>query len=204
MRRKVSSDNALHKEITVGVLAVLLILAGGTAWAVKDANRIQLKEDESAKQEEPQKAKPLDPFSDLVRMQREMERLFDRTLNPYSAFPDFEYAFGQETVQPIDIRERADAFVVEMDLPGIDKADISIEVRDRVLSVSGNRTESVKKQKDEEYLLQERTRNACSREVVLPQSVRADAVEAVFKDGVLTITLPKAEQKQAAHRIEIN
>jgi HSP20 family protein len=203
MQHKVISDNSIRREITVGVLAVILILGSGTAWAVKDAAKGKQKQDESSQKEPPPAANQPDPFSDLVRMQQEMERLFNSTLNPYSAFPDFDYAFGQEKIQPMDLRERPDAFVVQMDLPGMNKSDISIEVKDRVLSINGERAESMEKQKDEEYLLQERTRNAFSREVVLPKSVKVDAVEAEYKEGVLTITLPKAQKEKTAKSIKI-
>jgi HSP20 family protein len=203
MERKVISDRMIIREITVGILAALLILGGGTAWAAKDAGKIRLKKNDSAQQDPEQQANEPDPFSDLIRIQREMNRLFSSTLNPYSAFPSFDYAFSQETVQPVDIRERPGAFVVQMDLPGMDKTNIAIEVKDRILTVSGERKESVEKREDETYLLQERTSNMFSREVVLPRSVAADAVEAVYKDGVLTITLPKTEENQAAHKIKI-
>jgi HSP20 family protein len=205
MNEQGTSRKAIRNEIIGGTMLALLLLGGGMAWAGKDGKKIQLKKDEPAQQEQkvqdPQQQP--DPFRDLFNLQREMNRLFGSTLSPYSGFPEFEAVFDQEFQQAMDLRERPDDFVVQMDLPGLAKSDISIEVRDRVLIVSGERSESQEKKKDEKVIMQERSLNAFSREIVLPKDVKADEVAAEYKDGVLTITLPKAEKDQEARKIEI-
>ncbi len=205
MKKQRISEKAIHREIVVGAMAALLLLGGSMAWAGKHGGKIQLKKDEPAKQEQPSKEslqKP-DPFRDLFNLRQEMDRIFGNTLYPYSAFPEFEAVFEQELQQAMDLRERPDAFVIQMDLPGLQKSDISIEVKDHVLMVSAERRETLKKRKDEKMIIRERSLNAFSREVVLPKSVNADGVVAEYKVGVLTITLPKAEKDQGARKIEI-
>jgi HSP20 family protein len=91
-----------------------------------------------------------------------------------------------------------------MDLPGLEKSDIYIEVKERVLAISGSRKQSTEKKKDEKILMQERSISSFSREVVLPKSVDTDAVSAEYKNGVLTITLPKIEKDREARKIKIN
>lgn len=200
---KTTSYKVVKREIVIGTIAVLVLLAGSMAWAGKKDGKIQVNKDKTAKQEQKKDAQQLDPFQDLVRMQQQMERLFDSTLNPYSGLPEFDYAFEEPEILPLDLRERPDAFIVQMDLPGLEKKDISIEVKDRILTVSGERKTTTKKQQKEKILMQERTLNSFSRELVLSKNVKVDAVTAEYKDGVLTITLPKTEVDQESHQIEI-
>jgi HSP20 family protein len=205
MKKHMPSEKTIHREIVTGVITVLLLLTGSMAWAGKHDGKMQLKKDEPAQQQEQVQApqQQLNPFRDLFNLQHEMDRLFGSTLNPYSGFPEFEAVFDQELQQAMDLRERPDAFVVLMDLPGMQKSDIAIEVKDHVLMVSGKRQETMKKQEDEKIIMQERSLNSFSREVVLPKSVDADKVTAEYKAGVLTITLPKTEKDQKAQKIEI-
>lgn len=206
MKKQRISEKVIHREIIAGTMAVLLLLGGGMAWAgKKDGKKIQLKKDEPAKQEQkaPEKQQQLDPFRDLYNLQQEMDRLFGSTLNPYWDVPEFEAVIDQDMQQAMDLRENPDAFVVQMDLPGLQKSDISIEVKDHVLTVSGKRQQNQQKKEDEKVILQERSLNSFSREVMLPQSVKADEVTAEYKAGVLTITLPKAVKDQEARKIKV-
>lgn len=205
MKKQRISEKTIQREIIIGTMTVLLLLGSGTVWAKKGDGKIQLKKNEPTKQEQPSKEalqKP-DPFRDLFNLRQEMDQLFGNTLYPYSTFPEFDAVFEQELQQTMDLREQPDAFVIQMDLPGLQKSDISIEVKDHVLAVSAERRETLKKQKDDKMIIQERSLNAFSREVVLPKSVKADEVIAEYKAGVLTITLPKAEKDQGVRKIEI-
>jgi HSP20 family protein len=205
MKKRTYNEKAHRKELAIRTLAVVLLLGGGAVWAEKHDGKIQLKKDDPTRQE-PKAQEPLprlNPFRDLVQMQREMDRLFGSTLLPYSGFPEFDAVLDQNVEQAMDLRERSDVYVLQMDLPGLDKSDIVIEVVDHVLTVSGERKESVEKKDGEKILMQERSSSAFRREVMLPKSVDADKVVAVYKAGVLTITLPKTEQDKGVRKIEI-
>jgi len=198
------NKKSIRAEIVAGTTVVLLLVAGTQVWAGKHGGQIQLKKDAPVLQEQQlqEQRETLDPFRDMLQLQREMERVFGNVLNPYSGFPEFEPMFGRNLQQAMDLRELPDAFVVQMDLPGMDKSDINIEVRDHILTVKAERHQATEK-KDEKILMQERSVNAFSREVVLPQGVDPDAVSAEYKAGVLTITLPKVERDQKIHKVEI-
>ncbi len=204
MKKQGVGKRSLNAGALAAMSVALLLLVGGTAWA-KKGEKIQLKSDaSSAPAAMAPAARQPDPFRDLLMMQREMERMFNSTLSPYSGVPEFEaVADSQVFEQATDLRETPDAFIVEMDLPGLDKSDISIEVKDRVLSVSGQQRKVRKEKKGERILLQERSMSAFSRDIVLPKSVDVDKVEASYKDGVLTITLPKTEKDKAVRKVEI-
>jgi HSP20 family protein len=206
MKQRINQTQMKYTKRTVGILTAVLILAGGWVWAEKNTEKFQPKTDDSATQNPQTQTAPLpslNPFRDMIQLQQEMDRLFGSTLNPYSGFPAFDAVFDQDIKQAMDLRERPDAFVVQMDLPGLDKSDIQIEVVNHLLTVSGERKGSIEKKDDEHVLMQERSVSSFRREVVLPSNVDADHVTAEYKAGVLTITLPKTEQDETTRKIEI-
>lgn len=93
----------------------------------------------------------------------------------------------------IDITEDNDAFVVIADLPGLTKKDISINIKENMLTIGGERTVE-KKDENKNYCRTERRYGAFKRSFQLTDKVIADKITASFKDGVLTIKVPKAEE----------
>jgi HSP20 family protein len=93
---------------------------------------------------------------------------------------------------PVDVRETEDAFVVTAELPGLSREDIQITLENNILRVSGER-KFERDEKQDNYHRIERSYGAFTRSFALPSQVDADRVQAAFKDGVLTITVPKAE-----------
>jgi HSP20 family protein len=106
-----------------------------------------------------------------------------------------------ELAPPIDVRETNDAYVVEIDLPGIESQDVEVLVEGRTLSVRGRFTKEDAREKDG-WLLKERRTGDFVRAIALPGMIDTDGARSVFENGVLTITLPKAAQNRA-RRIEI-
>ena len=107
--------------------------------------------------------------------------------------------FEDGNIPSVDVSETDDAIEVKTDLPGIKSEDIDIEIRNDYLTVSGETTE-VRKTKEgdgRKYHRIERHTGSFSRSVRLPCHVQEDSVEAELKDGVLAITLPKAEEEKA-------
>ena len=93
----------------------------------------------------------------------------------------------------VDIVEDNDAFVVTADLPGLTKKDISINIKENMLTVSGERKSVIKDEK-RNYCRTERCYGAFKRSFQLTDKVLADKITASFKDGVLTVDVPKAEE----------
>ena len=93
----------------------------------------------------------------------------------------------------LDAHEDKDKYVISVDIPGLKKEDISVSVHDGVLSVSGER-KSEKSLTEGTVHRNERYYGKFSRSVSLPAEVRADKVTAAYKDGVLTVEVPKAEE----------
>ena len=97
----------------------------------------------------------------------------------------------------MDLAETEDEFVLKADLPGLSEDDVSIELEDNVLTVSGERKGEHEERKDGYYRV-ERSYGRFSRSLTLPEGVDADAVKASFDHGVLEVHIPKPEAKQAA------
>jgi HSP20 family protein len=119
-------------------------------------------------------------------MKREMDRLFDRFVDELPARP------GLGTWSPaLDVLETADAVVVKAEVPGMDPRDIQLQIQDQTLVLRGEKRQE-KEEKGEQYYRSERSYGAFARLVRLPAPVDPGRATATFKQGLLTVSLPKA------------
>ena len=119
-------------------------------------------------------------------------------------FPFFpsEKAGSNNWSPALDVYDDKEAFTVTLEAAGLKKEDFQISYHDRVLSVAGERQQQ-KEMKDKNCFRRERVFGRFARSVSLPAEVKADAIAASYRDGVLTVTLPKAEAAKPKH-IEVN
>lgn len=129
-----------------------------------------------------------DPWREMMRMQNELSRLFQRTFGPA---PEEEALW----MPAVDISQEGNMLKVRMDLPDVDPNNIDISVVDNTLRVGGKR-ERKEEIKKENYFRAERTYGEFERLVELPEPVKTENVEATYKNGVLEIDLPIAEEKK--------
>ena len=95
----------------------------------------------------------------------------------------------------MDLVEGNDHFLLKADLPGLGEDDVSIEVQDNVLTISGERKAETERKEKGWYRL-ERSFGRFSRSLTLPEGVNADAISAKFDKGVLEVSIPKPEQRK--------
>jgi HSP20 family protein len=133
-----------------------------------------------------------EPMRELASIQNEMNRLFGTVFEP--AQPGNGGAL-RRWMPAMDLVETADQFVLRADLPGLGEEDVSIEVEDSTLTVSGER-KAEHEQSKEGYHRVERAFGAFSRSLTLPEGVDAESVAASFDRGVLEIRIPKPEQRK--------
>jgi len=127
------------------------------------------------------------PWTGMVGLKGEMERRFDRFFEPrWEDAP----ALG-EWAPSLDLSETKDAFVVKAEVPGMDQGDIQVLLQENLLTIKGEKRQE-KMDKDERYHRVERTYGAFTRMLRLPVAVDGSKVDAKFKNGLLTVTLPKA------------
>ena len=131
----------------------------------------------------------LAPWTGMTGLRKEMDRLFDRFLKP--EWPEMPTLGEWEPT--LDVGETKDALTVKAELPGVEQKDIGVSLQDGVLTIKGEK-EAEKEEKDKRYHRVERSYGAFFRSISLPAAVEADKVTATFKDGVLTVTLPKAPE----------
>ena len=127
------------------------------------------------------------PRHDMVSMQQEINRMFSNFFGDHTT-DDYE---AQWTPR-LDVVEDKEHYIVRIDVPGMRKEDVKITLRENILTVRGERTEEVKKD-GESYHIIERRFGKFSRSLTLPTNVQANKIEAKITEGVLAISLPKAE-----------
>ena len=139
-----------------------------------------------------------DPGRDLDTLQGDVNRLFDTFFGHGDAA---QSSAARRWVPAMDLVETDDQLVLRADLPGIDRGDINIEVKDNVLTVSGER-KAEHERKGEGYHRIERSFGRFSRSLGLPRGMDADGVTASFEAGVLEVRLPKPAERKPT-KIEI-
>lgn len=140
----------------------------------------------------PQPPQRWEPFQELEQLQEQMDRLMQGAWSP-------GVGNGGVWMPLADIEETEDAWIVEAEVPGVDRKDVNVELRDSELIITGEL-----KEKERKGILRRRTRRTGRFEyrVILPSEANADHIEANMHDGVLTVRVPKAERAKP-HRIEV-
>jgi HSP20 family protein len=130
------------------------------------------------------------PFRDVVSIQDEVNKLFDDFFGNRPARIEWTEGVWNPSV---DVTEDKDSLVVKAEMPGMSKDDVKVSVQDNVLTLKGEKKQE-KEEKDKNYHRVERSYGSFCRSFQLPTSVKADKIKANYKDGVLSITLPKTEE----------
>ncbi|MGH2923737.1 MAG: Hsp20/alpha crystallin family protein [Solirubrobacterales bacterium] len=139
-----------------------------------------------------------DPIRDLDSLQSDMNRLFDRF---FDSGRGTNGAAVRRWIPAMDLVEGDEELVLRADLPGMKEGEVEIEIKDRVLTVSGER-KAEHEQKGEGFHRLERSFGRFSRSLSLPDGVDADGVAASFEDGILEVKIPKPEETKPT-RVEI-
>ena len=133
-------------------------------------------------------------------LHRQMNRLFDEVSREFDLVP---FGFGDGAAGSfhprLDLVEREKDYQVTLELPGMSEKDIDLTLKEGILTIKGEKKEEHRAKSDNVYRM-ERTYGAFQRTIALPSEVKEEEIEAKFNKGVLTITLPKAEEAQKAVR----
>ena len=140
----------------------------------------------------------LTPRYEMRRMQREFDRLFD---NFFPTHPSNGNGESDVWTPRTDLSETEDAYLINLDLPGLTKEDVEISFHDGTLSISGERRHE-ETEEDRTFVRVERSYGQFYRAFTLPQTAETESIEATFGDGVLNIRVPKVEEVKP-QRIDI-
>lgn len=130
------------------------------------------------------------------------ENLFDEFFgDPFGMMPttraqDVLYGKRGKNLMKTDVRELDNAYELDMDLPGFKKDEVHVDVKDGYLTVSAAKGLDKDEKQEGKYIRQERYAGQCSRSFYVGEGVEPKDVSAKFEDGILKISLPKAEQKK--------
>lgn len=157
---------------------------------------LKLKEREKEKEERREIA-PWRPFTDMMRWERDMEQLFDdfmtRRIRPFWDERWWPARILGVSAPALDLYEEKDYIVAKVELPGMTKEDIEVNISDGQLTVKGEKKKE-EEIKEEDYYRSERAYGAFSRTVELPKGIEVEKAQASFRNGVLEIRLPKSEE----------
>jgi HSP20 family protein len=138
-----------------------------------------------------------DPFRDISKAQEQINRFLE------DAFLRRASDSSLTTWAPeVDIHETEDALVLEADLPGMDEKDLDIRIENNMLTIRGDR-KFEKKVNEENYLRVERAYGSFSRSFSLPHTVDPDSIKAEYRNGVLTVRVPKREEAKP-RQVKVN
>jgi HSP20 family protein len=133
------------------------------------------------------------PWREMNTMQNRLNHLFaDAFFQPVRSDDDMSLGTWHPVV---DMYDEEDRIVIKAELPGMEKKDIAVDVKDRVLTISGERKLD-KEVEEENYYRRERTYGKFQRAFSLPADVDSDKIKADFKDGLLKIEVPKPEKQK--------
>ncbi|MBI2359236.1 MAG: Hsp20/alpha crystallin family protein [Deltaproteobacteria bacterium] len=153
-----------------------------------------------AKQEKEKRTReiaPWRPFSEMARWEQEVERMFDnvfgRRLRPIWDERWWPSRGAGISVPIVDLYEEKDTIVAKVELPGMGKDDVHVNITDHLLTIRGEKKKE-EEIKQEDYYRSERAFGSFTRTLELPRTVQVEKVQASFKNGVLEIRLPKTEE----------
>lgn len=130
------------------------------------------------------------PTRELARVEEDFERL----LRSFLPGQMLEASFARGNWEPaVDISETNDNYVITADLPGMSKEDVKVSYENGILTIHGERKQE-KEEKGKSFHRVERSYGTFERSFRLPSRIAVDKIDAKFKDGVLTLTVPKTEE----------
>ena len=146
------------------------------------------------------------PMAEMEQMRANIDRMFKNAFDKAMAEGKMMMHGQSSLFEPnLGMKETQTAYIITVDLPGMKKEDIKVEVKDRVLTISGER-KSESEVKTEKVIKEERSYGSFLRSLTLPDDADTSHISAEYKEGVLNITMPRlAEMKKdnAATKIEV-
>lgn len=141
----------------------------------------------------PYDARTWNPYEEIQRMQRDMDRMFNNAFNRFNASPDFQHLFSESITTPeMDVQEDNDKYTVIVNLPGSSKEDVSVNLNGQTLTIKGKqKIERLDKDSQGNIIFQERRSGSFQRSITLPDPVKQAGMKTKIDNGVLTVTIPK-------------
>jgi len=139
----------------------------------------------------------------LVKLKptREFANIHNSIQQYFDDFSSMKSSFNTESFSPkIDISEKGNQLLIDAEVPGVKKEDLKITLQDNILTIEGEK-KNVSEENGEKYFRTERSYGSFKKSFSLPEDVDSEKVDAKFKDGVLSISLEKLEEKKPVEKV---
>ena len=146
-----------------------------------------------------------DPWQDMLGAQRDLQRMFSRLVGDSFIQPrtNGSPTGGAEFAPPVEVFTREGDLVVRAELPGIDpEQDVNVSLTENILTISGERRQEHRTE-EASLIRQETSYGSFQRQFVVPEHVKAEDIQASYKDGILEVVVPKAAAEPEATRIPV-
>ena len=186
-----SYKNILY--LIVGLLVLIVGLQGYYIYKLNDKKEGVLQErvQNPSKLKLDDKFSKINPFEDMIKMQKEMDKLFNSMSSNFATIPEFEKFFQDMSISPaLNMKDLGKKYELSVNIPGSDKKSIKIDVKDNILTVEAKTIKNESK-KSEDYIHKEIFSGVFSRSITLPKDADTSDLKSDYKDGVLKITIPK-------------
>lgn len=150
--------------------------------------------------EDYQAANEWDPFAEMDRIQSQMNRMFRSSLSRGMLTQPGLTARNAFYEPDIDLEETETAYIAKIDLPGMDKDKISIQVKEGMLIISGERNVEREETKGDQFYSKERSFGSFSRVIPLPSDAKSDGMTAEYNKGVLVVKIPRESKTQTEEK----
>ncbi len=184
-----------NEKILLAIVAILVLVVGFQGYSLYNINK-NLTDQKTVKQiaHTNTQIKPFagaNPFEEMQKMQKEMDRIFNNMNSNFAMMPEFENFFKDMSISPsVNLQEFKDRYEISINLPGSSEQNIKIKVDNGVLSVEAKTQKQTDKSKSN-FIQKEIYEGSFSRSITLPQDAKGDDFKSKFENGVLKITIPK-------------
>jgi len=133
-----------------------------------------------------------DPWKEMEQMRRQMDAMFNQTFQNFRQNPGFR-DWDSISIPRMDMTQSADEITITLDMPGVEKPEIDVEIDGDTLTIQGKQTKVVEENQGDRVLRQERQTGAFNRVITLPFPVDQSQMTTEYENGVLTIHIPRAK-----------
>jgi HSP20 family protein len=135
------------------------------------------------------------PLQEMRSMRDQVDRMFSHSLERFQEEPGSDDSWLEKPYMPAaDFESKEDRYIVRMDIPGVEKSDLEVSLNGLVLQIKGQRDKVIEKKEDGEVLRTERLHGQFLRAFTMPGGIAPDKSTAEYKDGVLTVTIPRGDE----------
>ncbi len=178
---------AKNNKLIYILLALLFIGVGAQSYIIYDMKNTQNKPVTKVAQQHPT---TMDPFAEMLKMQEEMQKSFGHFNSVFANDPFFKEAFAQPTTPLADMKEQDGKYIVELNIPGIEKQNIKVTNKGNLLSIEAKSIKS-SDTNDTNYIHKEIYSQSFYRSFMMPQDADMDKLDTKYKDGKLQVIIPK-------------